>query len=188
MILTEIVNESSNSTFLKEGPLAQIQNLVNVWSVVILLSLGLIYFTLDAFLQRLQSSVKSPPGPTCAKIPFSPVLVWHEFRGNRRLYIHSLHERYGDAVRIGYNEYSFASVTAVSTIYLSKGVAELEKSSFYSLFELYGVKTTFSTLGNKEVSVFSEGMATLLHMDQKLLHTIQENLETVSADDSGMIA
>jgi hypothetical protein len=106
---------------------------------------------------------KLPPGPACAKIPFSPVLIWHEFRGNRRLYIHSLHERYGDAVRIGYNEYSFASAKAVSAIYLSrrvpgKGMQELDKSSFYSLFELYGKKTTFSSLGKNEVSAFSEVM------------------------------
>ncbi|KAI0365355.1 cytochrome P450 [Pilatotrama ljubarskyi] len=84
------------------------------------------------------------PGPKICALTRLP-LMYHEFTGNRRLWIHSLHQRYGPVVRVAPNEVSFAIREAVKEIYTSGG-SGYDKSSFYSLFENYNTPNMFSTL------------------------------------------
>ncbi len=85
----------------------------------------LIYRLLFAPLARL-------PGPKLCAITRIP-LMYNEFAGSRRLWIHDLHLRYGPVVRVAPNEVSFASREAAKEIYTSGG-SGYDKSSFYSLF------------------------------------------------------
>lgn len=92
-----------------------------------------------------------PPGPWYTRITNLP-LKYHEWNGNRRIYIHDLHKKYGDSVRIGVREFAFCGKEGVKGIYGgSKG--ELDKTSFYGLFRQLGVRTTFSTEERMEVCV-----------------------------------
>ena len=72
------------------------------------------------FARALQSPVSKVPGPAYSK--FTEIwLMIQEFSGNRRLYIHELHQRYGPVVRLGPNEVSFTSLGAVKEIYTFGG-------------------------------------------------------------------
>ncbi|KUJ21876.1 cytochrome P450 monooxygenase [Mollisia scopiformis] len=72
-------------------------------------------------------------------------LMYKEFSGQRREYIHELHKTYGPAVRLGPNEVSFTSLEALKEIYQSGG-SGYDKTEFYTLFKQFGTRTMFSTL------------------------------------------
>ena len=72
------------------------------------------------------------PGPTICALTRLP-LMYHEFNGNRRKFIHALHLKYGPVVRVAPDEVSFATREAAKEIYTSGG-SGYDKSSFYNLF------------------------------------------------------
>ena len=91
------------------------------------------------FYTKLASPIARLPGP------FNTVFtaIWlkvQEFSGTRRLYIHSLHQRYGPVVRLGPNEVSFASVDAMKEIYTSGG-SGYDRTEFYELFKQFGTRS-----------------------------------------------
>ncbi|KAG2170506.1 hypothetical protein VTO58DRAFT_107481 [Aureobasidium pullulans] len=91
---------------------------------------------------RLTSPLAKLPGPLYTL--FTPLyLIYNEFTGNRRLYIHSLHTIHGPIVRLGPNEISFASYEAMKEIYTSGG-SGFDRTEFYELFMQFGTKTLFS--------------------------------------------
>ncbi|KAI2963495.1 hypothetical protein CBS147324_8989 [Aspergillus niger] len=94
--------------------------------------------------QRLSSPISKLPGPWYTKLT-SLVIKYHEFSASRRVFIHQLHKRYGNIVRIAPNEVSFASLDAIREIYASGG-SGYDKTEFYDLFRQFGIKTMFSTL------------------------------------------
>ncbi|KAI0775560.1 cytochrome P450 [Trametes elegans] len=103
------------------------------------------FFLLTVAIYRLWfAPLARLPGPKVTAITRLP-LMYHEFRGNRRLWIHGLHQRYGPVVRVAPDEVSFATREAAKEIYTSGG-SGYDKSSFYSLFEVYGTPNMFSTL------------------------------------------
>ena len=65
-------------------------------------------------------------------------LMYKEFAGQRRIYIHELHQRFGSVVRLGPNEVSFTSFEALKEIYQNGG--GYDKTEFYNLFQQYGVR------------------------------------------------
>lgn len=75
------------------------------------------------------------PGPWYTKVS-SLFLKYHEFTRNRRLWIHSLHQRYGPVVRLAPNEVSFANLEGMKEIYQSGG-SGYDKTEFYDLFMQY---------------------------------------------------
>lgn len=91
------------------------------------------------------------PGPWYTNVTSLP-LKYQEFARNRRLWIHSLHQRYGPTVRLSPNEVSFASADGMKEIYQSVG-SGYEKTEFYDLFQQYGNRTMFTMLGRHEVGL-----------------------------------
>ncbi|KAM5367167.1 hypothetical protein ACJZ2D_010157 [Fusarium nematophilum] len=108
------------------------------------LSLAIAAFFLIYLWRCLSSPLSSAPGPFLSRFT-SLALRWNEFRANRTLYIHSLHLKYGPAVRIAPDEMSFTSYEAVKEIYGSMG-SGYDKTRFYDLFKVFGRRTMFSTL------------------------------------------
>nr|WGZ60647.1 cytochrome P450 [Fusarium reticulatum] len=108
-----------------------------LFGAVLLLSLSVI-------ITRLRSPLASLPGPYLSLLtPWQ--LRYYELRGKRTQYVHLMHQKYGNAVRVAPNEVVFSSLTAMKEIYLSKG-SGFDKTSFYDLFSQFGLKTMFSTL------------------------------------------
>ena len=80
------------------------------------------------------------PGPWYTRL--TPlVLVYHEFHGRKRTWIHGLHLRYGPVVRLGPHEASFASAAGLKEIYVDGG--GFDKTEVYSLFEQGGHRYFF---------------------------------------------
>ncbi|KAI0357655.1 cytochrome P450 [Trametes cingulata] len=84
------------------------------------------------------------PGPKLSALTALP-LIYREFTGRRRAWIHDLHLKYGPVVRIAPNEVSFATRESVKEIY-SSGGSGYDKTSLYKLFEHFETPNIFSTL------------------------------------------
>lgn len=77
------------------------------------------------------------PGPWYTALT-GLVLVYYEYHGHRRTYVHELHRRYGLAVRLSPNEVSFASADAAKEIYGVGGT--FEKPPLFDLFRQKGTR------------------------------------------------
>ena len=69
-------------------------------------------------------------------------LAYEDFKGTRTRKIYALHEEYGPAVRVGPNEVSFNSLSALRTIYGAG--SGFERTNFYQMFSIYGRRNMFS--------------------------------------------
>jgi hypothetical protein len=69
-------------------------------------------------------------------------LSWEDWKGTRTRTIHRLHGEYGPVVRIGPNEVSFNSVTALRQIYAS--ASGFGRGDFYRMFDVYGRQHLFT--------------------------------------------
>lgn len=103
------------------------------------------YFLYSAYRVHRDTKV---PGPWYTNYT-SLVLKYNEFQRNRRLWIHSLHQKYGPVVRLAPNEVSFTSLEAVKEIYQSGG-SGYDKTEFYDLFKQFDHRTMFSTLNRHD--------------------------------------
>ncbi|CAH0016693.1 unnamed protein product [Clonostachys rhizophaga] len=109
---------------------------------------------------------------------FSSVqLRYHELHGRRTAFVHSMHRRYGTAVRLGPNEVSFASASAMKDIYMSKG-SGFDKTEFYDLFRQFGLSTMFSDKKKEPHSrrrrILADRYANSNIMREDSLHGIQQ--------------
>ncbi|RAO70267.1 uncharacterized protein BHQ10_006279 [Talaromyces amestolkiae] len=75
-------------------------------------------------------------------------LALDDYNGVRTRSIHSLHQKYGTAVRISPNEVSFSSLSALRTIYGAG--SGFERTSFYRMFDVYGRQNLFTFAGVKQ--------------------------------------
>ncbi|CAI7629697.1 unnamed protein product [Penicillium glandicola] len=75
-------------------------------------------------------------------------LALDDYNGLRTQSIHSLHKRYGTAVRLGPNELSFSSLSALKTIYGAG--SGFERTYFYRMFDAYGRQNLFTFAGVKQ--------------------------------------
>jgi cytochrome P450 len=75
-------------------------------------------------------------------------LALADYHGVRTQSIHSLHREYGTAVRIGPNEVSFSSLSALRTIYGAG--SGFERTEFYRMFDAYGRQNLFTFAGTKQ--------------------------------------
>ncbi|KAJ4213316.1 hypothetical protein NW759_011158 [Fusarium solani] len=96
------------------------------------------YFVLDPLVFSPLSRV---PGPTAFALT-KWRLGYEDWRGTRTPTIQQLHSKYGPAVRIGPNEVSFNSLTALKTVY-GPG-SRYGRTAFYRMFDVYGEQNLFS--------------------------------------------
>ncbi|KAN0089739.1 putative benzoate 4-monooxygenase cytochrome P450 [Hyaloscypha variabilis] len=104
-----------------------------------LLLLGFILISCHAITNYLLLS--HIPGPT----PYALTkwrLAFDDYAGTRTRTIHALHQIYGPIVRIGPNEISFSSLSALKTIYGAG--SGFERTSFYRMFDVYGEQNLFT--------------------------------------------
>jgi cytochrome P450 len=86
-------------------------------------------------------SLRTVPGPLLFALT-SWRLAYEDWCGHRIRTIKSLHDRYGPAVRIGPQEISFNSLSALRTIYGAG--SGFERTSFYRMFDVYGRPNLFT--------------------------------------------
>jgi hypothetical protein len=99
---------------------------------------ALLFLSFSVIITRLRSPLASLPGPYLGLLtPWR--LRYYELRGKRTQYVHLMHQKYGNAVRLAPNEVVFSSLDAMKEIYLSKG-SGFDKTSFYDLFSQFGLK------------------------------------------------
>jgi hypothetical protein len=112
------------------------------FSVNILLVLVFLYFVKVLFLDTfIFSPLRSVPGPV--SFAFTKWrLAYEDWRGRRTRTIARLHSKYGPAVRIGPNEVSFNSLSALKTIY-GPG-SRFGRTAFYRMFDVYGEQNLFT--------------------------------------------
>lgn len=75
-------------------------------------------------------------------------LAFEDWKGSRSRTILKLHLQYGPIVRIGPNEVSFNSLSALRTIYGAG--SGFERTPFYSMFDVYGRKNLFTFFSVKD--------------------------------------
>lgn len=69
-------------------------------------------------------------------------LACEDYKGGRTRKINALHRKYGPVVRVGPNEVTFNSTSALRAIYGAG--SGFERTGFYQMFEAYGRKNMFS--------------------------------------------
>lgn len=94
-------------------------------------------------------------GTPLARIPGSKIYAatkWRlalvDYQGIRTQTIHSLHRQYGPVLRIGPNEVSFSSLSALRAIYGAG--SGFERTAFYRMFDAYGRQNLFTFAGTKQ--------------------------------------
>ncbi|KAH6665171.1 putative benzoate 4-monooxygenase cytochrome P450 [Halenospora varia] len=110
--------------------------------LILLVSIGLFCSILLRFFKSLKV-----PGPGLYAFT-SWRLAYEDWKGTRTRTIHQLHQRYGSVVRIGPNEISFNSLSALKTIYGAG--SGFERTSFYRMFDVYGKQNLFTFASPKE--------------------------------------
>lgn len=106
------------------------------------MSIGIFFFNLLRFFGPLHV-----PGPRLYALT-SWRLAYEDWKGTRTRTIHQLHQKYGPVVRIGPNEVSFNSLSALKTIYGAG--SGFERTSFYRMFDVYGKQNLFTFATPKE--------------------------------------
>ena len=148
--MLEIISHSRLSSLLFiPSDLTSLFVLLIIYTPLVYLTI-ILFPTLSIFFNFQSSNL--PPGPWYTHFT-NLVLKYHEWNGNRRIYIHDLHRKYGDSVRIGVKEFAFCGIEGVKGVYGNEG-GELDKTGFYGLFRQLGVRTTFSTERRSEVRFF----------------------------------
>ena len=77
-------------------------------------------------------------------------LAYEDYKGIRSSTVNELHKLYGPVVRVGPNEVSFNSLSALRTIYGAG--SGFEKTLYYDFFDVYGRKNMFTFHSAKEHS------------------------------------
>ncbi|KAK1848962.1 benzoate 4-monooxygenase cytochrome [Colletotrichum chrysophilum] len=107
-------------------------------ALVILAAFLAKYLVIDSL---LLSPLRHVPGPKSFALT-KWRLAYEDWRGTRTRTIHRLHQKYGPAVRIGPEEVSFNSLSALRTIY-GPG-SRYGRTSFYRMFDVYGRQNLFT--------------------------------------------
>ncbi|KAF8866807.1 cytochrome P450 [Acephala macrosclerotiorum] len=116
--------------------------ILQLWQVS-LAALGLLSLGLSIH-RAIFAPASKLPGPWYSLFT-DLYLMYKEFTGQRRPYIHELHKKFGPVIRLGPNEVSFTSMEAMKEIYQSGG-SGYDKTEFYTLFRQFRTRTMFSTL------------------------------------------
>ncbi|KAL2845864.1 cytochrome P450 [Aspergillus pseudoustus] len=105
-----------------------------------------LYVAVTIYITLFQNPLASIPGPNSFALT-KWRLAYEDYRGTRTRYMHTLHKKYGDAVRIGPHEVSFNSLSALRSIYGAGTV--FQRDAFYRMFDAYGRQVMFSFASSK---------------------------------------
>ncbi|KAJ9622990.1 hypothetical protein H2204_011334 [Knufia peltigerae] len=141
---------------------------VSVW-----IALALVVFAVASPSTTKARKLRRIPGPwVYAATRFR--LSWDAWRARSIHAVLELHRQYGPVVRIGPNEVSFNSLSALRTIYGAG--SGFERTSFYRMFDVYGHRNLFT---------FESGT---LHRDRKkLISHMYANAVVLGPEFSPMI-
>lgn len=89
----------------------------------------------------LRKPISRVPGPWYSRWT-GLVLRYHWVRGQRSIYVHKLHGKYGRIVRIGPDEVSLCDISALQAVYSARET--FRKTPWYIDF-VFGVENIFST-------------------------------------------
>ncbi|KAI1326979.1 putative benzoate 4-monooxygenase cytochrome P450 [Xylariaceae sp. FL0255] len=103
----------------------------------------ILFLTCSHFLYvpLVPSTLRKFPGPRSFAVT-KWRLAYADYTGKRTAIINTLHQRYGSAVRVGPNEISFNSLSALRTIYGAG--SGFERTEFYRQFDNYGRQNMFT--------------------------------------------
>jgi hypothetical protein len=127
-----------------------------ITAVLALIFFSILYHALNSFLHLRR--IHGPPLYALTRWR----LAFDDYTGTRTRKIHALHAQYGPVVRIGPNEISFSSLSALQIIYGAG--SGFERTSFYRMFDVYGEQNLF-TFGS--VKAHSERKKLLSHSYSK---------------------
>ena len=110
---------------------------------ILVLAVGILAYALyqSIYYPLWASPLSRIPGPRLFAIS-KWRLALEDWRGKRTLVIRDLHAKYGPVVRTGPGEVSFASLSALRTIYGAG--SGFERTSFYRMFDAYGHQNLFT--------------------------------------------
>ncbi|CAI7637858.1 unnamed protein product [Penicillium manginii] len=113
------------------------------------IGLAIIFFLHSIISPLLNDSLARIPGPKLYALT-KWRLALEDWKGTRTRRIYELHKKYGPVVRIGPNEVAFNSLSALRTIYGAG--SGFERTSFYSMFDVYTKKNLFTFASVREHS------------------------------------
>ncbi|KAJ4247425.1 hypothetical protein NW762_013100 [Fusarium torreyae] len=117
---------------------------LTIAAAFIAVALLIYHFIVDPL---ILSPLKAVPGPKLFAVT-KWRLAYEDWKGTRTRTIHHLHQVYGPSVRIGPNEISFNSLSALRTIY-GPG-SRFGRTNFYRMFDVYGEQNLFTFHSPKE--------------------------------------
>lgn len=112
--------------------------------LAIVITASALHYLYTALVSSHLTRIPGPKAFTLTKL----FLAREDYRGTRTRTLNALHKQYGPVVRIGPNEVSFNSTSALRAIYGAG--SGFERTDFYHMFEAYGRKNMFSFAGVKE--------------------------------------
>ena len=95
-------------------------------------------------------------------------LNYEAWKGTRTTKTHKLHLEYGPAVRVGPNEVSFNSLSALRTIYGAG--SNFERTEFYRLFDVYGRQNLFTFSSSRKHAARKKLMSNAYSKSRILKH------------------
>lgn len=116
------------------------------------------------------------PGPL--KFALTPwTLAWEDWKGTRTRTIHRLHQEYGPVVRVGPNEVSFNSLTAMRQIY-GAGSAFGRPGSFYGMFDVYGRPHMFTFYTSPEHSARKKILSQMYSKSMVMKNPVADSIQS----------
>ncbi|OKL62473.1 hypothetical protein UA08_02560 [Talaromyces atroroseus] len=149
-------------------PLVLASSIVAAIGVALLFSH--VYWTLIA------SPLAKIPGPNWFFLT-SLRLSWEEFQGTRTRTIHRLHQQYGPAVRIGPNEVSFNSLSALRQIY-GAGSPFGRPSAFYRIFSMFGQTSLFTFYSSSDHAARKKIMSQVYSKSAVLKSPVADSIQS----------
>lgn len=104
-------------------------------------------------------------------------LAYEDYRGTRTRTIHRLHQEYGPVVRIGPNEVSFNSLTALRQIY-GAGSAFGRPASFYRIFDIYGQPHMFTFFSSPDHAARKKVMSQMYAKSAILRSPVADSIQS----------
>lgn len=130
-----------------------------------------LYIVTRIYTTLVRSPLRPIPGPKLFALT-KWRLAYEDYRGTRTTFMQVLHEKYGDAVRVGPNEVAFNSLSALRAIYGAGTV--FQRSSFYRMFVAYGRQNMFSVSSGK----YHRGLSPSFILDEVLTRQTAKSYST----------